>query len=323
MTKPGEQCTAPRIRGKSRFESIGAQMLEQFGAQRPLRAGSLIVTVFGDIVAVRGGVVWMGSLIQLLKPFGLSERLVRTAVHRLVGEGWLESRRVGRRSYYRLSADGSARFDVAARKIYGPPQTRWDGRWSLIQILRSPAAGRERLKRELGWLGYTTIGPGLMASPGPDRDAISALRNGDNGARIIDWIATPGGPGTPEPLRRLLERGLALAEVGTRYAEFVDRFAAVDIASSRLRVLPSDAALLTRILLIHEYRRIVLRDPRLPLELWPTAWPAQQAFELCGRIYRRLCPASEAWLDRHLPIAPGHLPVADGGPAGRFAGAGQ
>ena len=50
MTKPGEQCTAPRIRGKSRFESIGAQMLEQFGAQRPLRAGSLIVTVFGELV---------------------------------------------------------------------------------------------------------------------------------------------------------------------------------------------------------------------------------------------------------------------------------
>jgi phenylacetic acid degradation operon negative regulatory protein len=51
---------------------------------RPPPARSLLVTVFGDSVAPHGGRAWLGSLIGLLAPFGISERLVRTSVYRLV-----------------------------------------------------------------------------------------------------------------------------------------------------------------------------------------------------------------------------------------------
>ena len=44
-----------------------------------LKAKSLIVTVFGDALVPHGGTVWLGSLIALMAPFGLNERLVRTA----------------------------------------------------------------------------------------------------------------------------------------------------------------------------------------------------------------------------------------------------
>src|SRR2546429_10023135 len=78
-------------------------LLRNFRAQRPLRGGSLLITVFGDSIAPRGGAVTLGSLIRLAAPFGLTERLVRTSVARLGPEGWLAGERSVRRSEYRLT----------------------------------------------------------------------------------------------------------------------------------------------------------------------------------------------------------------------------
>ena len=53
-------------------------LLGRFRRQRPLRSGSLLVTILGDAIAPRGGRVTLGSLIRLAEPFGLPERLVLT-----------------------------------------------------------------------------------------------------------------------------------------------------------------------------------------------------------------------------------------------------
>tara|TARA_R110001599_G_scaffold57290_2_gene157594 strand:- start:411 stop:683 length:273 start_codon:yes stop_codon:yes gene_type:complete len=68
-------------------------LIRDFQQKRPLRAGSLIITTYGDILHPRGGNVWLGSLMKLLTPMGVSERLVRTSVYRLVQEGWLQTER--------------------------------------------------------------------------------------------------------------------------------------------------------------------------------------------------------------------------------------
>src|ERR1700753_493929 len=91
-----------------------AALLRQFRRQRPIRGGSLLITIFGDSIAPRGGAVTLGSLISLAHPFGLTERLVRTSVARLAGDGWLLARRDGRRSEYRITPTGRERFAEAA-----------------------------------------------------------------------------------------------------------------------------------------------------------------------------------------------------------------
>ena len=90
-----------------------------------MRAGSLIITVFGDAVLPRGGTVWIGSLIKVLADFGVSERLVRTSVYRLIKDDWLTVDQQGRRSYYSLSPEGERRFDQATTRIYGEPRQSW------------------------------------------------------------------------------------------------------------------------------------------------------------------------------------------------------
>ena len=107
------------------FSSEFAKLVGVFVRQRPIRAGSLIITVYGDAVAPRGGTVWLGSLIKVLGPFGLNQRLVRTSVHRLMRDDWLVSEQVGRRSDYSLTDTGRRRFEEATRRIYAPPLLKW------------------------------------------------------------------------------------------------------------------------------------------------------------------------------------------------------
>ncbi len=87
--------------------SAAAELVARFRRQRPLRGGSLIVTLFGDSIMPRGGTIALGSLIELAAPFGLNERLVRTATTRLAQDGWLEGRRAGKLSEYHLSKQRS------------------------------------------------------------------------------------------------------------------------------------------------------------------------------------------------------------------------
>ncbi len=133
--------------------SAAAELVARFRRQRPLRGGSLIVTIFGDSIMPRGGAVALGSLIALAAPFGLNERLVRTATARLAKDGWLEGHRAGKLSEYHLSRDGRGRFAEATRRIYSDPDTEWSGRWTLVVLPPMRAAERKELREELVWRG--------------------------------------------------------------------------------------------------------------------------------------------------------------------------
>src|SRR3954468_7808351 len=108
------------------------RLVAAFKRQRPMRAGSLLVTLFGDAIAPRGGAITLGSLIPLGEPLGVAERLARTTAARLAQEGWLTTRRTGRLSEYALTDIGSACFAEAARRIYSLDGERWDGAWTMI-----------------------------------------------------------------------------------------------------------------------------------------------------------------------------------------------
>ena len=94
------------------------QSIEDFIQKEALSGTSLIMTVFGDCIFHRGGIISLASLIQLMDVFGLNERSVRTAVFRLVQNGWLVSEKIGRTSYYRITENSSQRFIMADQKIY-------------------------------------------------------------------------------------------------------------------------------------------------------------------------------------------------------------
>src|SRR5262249_6541499 len=147
----------------------------------PIRGGSLLITIFGDSIAPRGGAVTLGSLIGLAHPFGLAERLVRTSVARLASDGWLISRRDGRRSGYRLSPTGLDRFAEATARIYGEIPSTWGKQWTLLILPPGTSGRRQSIRDELRWLGFGEVSAGVFAHPNWSVEQARAALNGVEG----------------------------------------------------------------------------------------------------------------------------------------------
>jgi phenylacetic acid degradation operon negative regulatory protein len=298
--------------------SLSAELVARFRRQRPLRGGSLIVTIFGDAIMPRGGAVALGSLIDLAAPFGLNQRLVRTAVSRLAQEGWLEGRRVGKLSEYHLSTHGRGRFAEATKRIYSAPDTQWSGRWTLIVVPPMPAAQRRRIREELIWRGFGEISATVFAHPEFDsRELSSQRRSAGVLSKVIAFDATLAADDTPQ---RLVQLGWDLEDLGARYQRFVKRFASVRTELERRRESDPKDCFLVRTLLIHEYRRLHLRDPLLPAQLLRADWPGAQAAALCRDIYAKVIAPSEAYLSKIATRLSGPLVAADSSVMRRFGG---
>jgi phenylacetic acid degradation operon negative regulatory protein len=298
--------------------SLSAELVARFRRQRPLRGGSLIVTIFGDAIMPRGGAVALGSLIELAAPFGLNQRLVRTAVSRLAQEGWLEGRRVGKLSEYHLSTHGRERFAEATKRIYSAPDTQWSGRWTLIVVPPMPAAQRRRIREELIWRGFGEISATVFAHPEFDsRELSSQRRSAGVLSKVIAFDATLAADDTPQ---RLVQLGWDLEDLGARYQRFVKRFASVRTELERRRESDPKDCFLVRTLLIHEYRRLHLRDPLLPAQLLRADWPGAQAAALCRDIYAKVIAPSEAYLSKIATRLSGPLVAADSSVMRRFGG---
>jgi phenylacetic acid degradation operon negative regulatory protein len=277
-----------------------ARLLHDFAARRPIRAGSLIVTVFGDALLPRGGVVLLGDLIALLEHFALNEGQVRTALSRLVGDGWLEAERLGRRSRYRLTETGRHRFEEATRRIYSGPPKNWRGGWQ-VAVLPRAADARDELAKDLGWLGFGTLAPGIMLHPMPDAASLaSVIADLPAAARPLIVAGEAALPAPPAMLRELVARCWDFAALAEAYRRFLATFAPLDAALARKLEPEPLAALLARLVLIHDYRRIILHDPMLPPSLLPADWIGRQAYATARRLYRALARPAEHWIGAHL-----------------------
>ena len=284
-------------------------LIDDFKSRPTLRAGSLITTVFGDAIAPRGGSVWIGSLITAMAGFGISERLVRTSVFRLAGDGWLVANPVGRRSFYGLTADGERRFDQATQRIYGEPRQRWSGDWCLLLLGGVSAERRDALRKELGWLGFGAIGGSVLAHPSPDSEDLRAVLTAHGvGEDVVVLTGRSAGAAQDRQLRSLAKKSWDLDALDRRYQDFVTRFRPVYRAVERAKHLQPEKAFQIRTLQIQEYRKILLRDPMLPVDLLPGDWHGLAAYQLCRNLYRAVFRAADQYLSETVETVNGPLP---------------
>lgn len=266
-----------------------AGLLEGIG----LRSASFIVTIYGDVVVPRGGVLWTGTLIELCAGVGINESLVRTAISRLVAAQRLRGERVGRRSYYHLDASAHQEFEQAAVLLFGPElePRGW-------QILYAPGLTEDaaRLQR-MGHMGGQTFIRPDRGQP-PPAEALSFFAN------------------DPEGIERIAQFW-DLSALQARYIDMIARFAPLDLAL-RNGSLSDEAALIARLLLVHVYRNVMLRDPRLPQKALPAEWKGRDARALFRRLYRRLSPAAERHIAARFEGIDGNLPAQTAASAARI-----
>ena len=278
-----------------------ARIIQQL-KREPSRTGSIVITVFGDAIVPRGGSVWLGTLLEFFEQLDIDASVVRTAISRLTADGWFERHKVGRNSFYRLVQSGRQIFDIATRHIYGPPASDWTGRFELLLI--GNGGDRDASREALKNAGFGSPLPGVWVAPSGvpvPKEAAGAIR--------LEVSAKD------ESGRRMLSESWPLERTADAYRKFMKTF---EPLRGRGEQLADADAFTARILLIHHYRRVVLRDPLLPTQLLPAYWPGTAARTLCSEIYRALLPASEQWLDRHASNENGALPRAAAELARRF-----
>jgi phenylacetic acid degradation operon negative regulatory protein len=288
-------------------------------AIEPPRAKSLIVTVWGDSLAPHGGAVWLAGLIRLMAPFGINDRLVRTSVFRLARDGWLDASAHGRVSRYRLTRDGVRRCDDAHRRIYARPAEDWRGSWELVLTDAVTARCRNEVRDELAWAGFGALGPGTFIRPCDRARPLPSILAGPGVAGTAVIAQAADMPGQP-PLAAVVDRAWDLAALAADYRQFLQRFGTVIERFRSGSDHDPGQCFVVRTMLIHAYRRVLLRDPLLPAALLPLDWPGAAAYALCRDFYRLTHRSAERHLAATLPAPGESLPPASAVFYMRFGG---
>jgi len=260
------------------------------------RPNSFIFTLYGDMVSrLEGdGSLWIGALIHMMSAFGVSSAAVRQAVSRMSRQGWLAVRRRRNRAYYNVTERGRRRIQELSPRIYGPV-IEWDGRWRLLiyAIGEAHRKRRERLRQELGALGWAQLSPSTWISPS---DTIGAARDAALATGTLDGVNlfTSEYRG-PRGDRELLERCWDVGKIAAAYGEFIDRYRTRLDRERQRKDLTDEAAFVDRLWLVHDYRKFAYLDPGLPSELLPAHWPGTAAAALFREYYALLEQKSQRY----------------------------
>jgi len=256
-----------------------------------MQARSALFDLYGDYLRSRGGRAPVAALVKLLAPIGIAAPAVRTAVSRLVRQGWLHPMRMAAGPGYRLTPAAARRLDEAYAPLHRTGRAAWDGRFDLVLPDRPVTA---RVARRLTTLGYGMLGEHVWVAPRP-ADEVDALLTGA-GVEYERFSAAhaAGSPGAAEVIGRAWD----LPELGREYEHFVaTQRPLVSAVTGRST---DEQAYATRFGLVHAWRTFLVRDPQLPAALLPSPWPGAGAASFFDRHAARLRPAADRYVERCL-----------------------
>lgn len=300
------------------------QLIKNYQQQTTVRASSIIITLFGDVIEPHGGSIWLGSLIKALEPLGINERLVRTSIFRLTQDNWLTNDKVGRKSYYTLTSYGRSCFEKAFKRVYSPSLPVWDGTWCIVISTQLSLEKRKIVKEKLEWLGFALLAPNTMGSPQYNRtDVYTTLQELEVLDDCIIFFTTAQQLLASKALRKQVIESWDIDSLKQDYQLFVQSFRPLLQELSTIKNIKPEDGFLIRLLLIHEYRKLQLRDPQLPDELLPIDWEGKAARQLCRNIYRLISIAAEKWINQNLENADGPLSEVNLNFYQRFGGINQ
>lgn len=260
---------------------LGRAALDHLHAQPPLRVWSVIVTLFGDLVLDEGreaspAPLATASLLTLMETMGIDAAQTRTALSRLVANGTLNRERAGRASFHTLTPSAMRAFREASELIYGRQVPKPDGSFELI--LTDKTADRSAARQMLTEQGFRMIGTTSALKPSHSGAANLKVPDGAMHGTFVPDAAT----------KALVANLFEVPALAAAYASFNAAFARLATAG------PTDDAdaFIARLCLVHQFRRLVLKDPFLPADCLPSPWPGVEARKLFDSLLAKLRVAS-------------------------------
>jgi phenylacetic acid degradation operon negative regulatory protein len=245
--------------------------------------------LYGDHLRSSGGQAPVAALVRIMAPLDIAAPAVRTAVSRMVAQGWLDRVRLPGGPGYVLTGKARARLDEAATRIYRTRRPDWDGQWDLLVLepVRQRAA-RERIRAGLAFLGYARLSDSTWISPRASAGVdplLTAEKAGYARLRATD----------SEPALRAAQ-AWDLEALATAYDEWLV-FARRLVASPGDGIPDDEHAFAVRSVLVHEWRKFLFVDPGLADELLPARWPGRTAATYFDEQAARLLPAARRFID--------------------------
>ena len=227
------------IRLTARLRDLGGQ-----------RVWSLMVSLFGDLAQAESDVIDGPILTAIMNMLQVKPEATRVALHRLRNDGWVRSQKSGRISQHSLTPKGRAESAAASPRIYAQPDGQ-DQDWRLVLLKDAAPAMQSKLIND-GFVCLTSrVFLGRKNLKAPNQALCLA------GGNVPSWLPSQLEPeGLRDEYAALLD---ALVKLAAKLPE-----------PSRMSAL--ETAVL-RCLIVHNWRRLVLKHPSLPSALVAPDWP--------------------------------------------------
>ena len=285
------------------------------------KAKSLIITFFGDIVFPYGGTIWLGSLVKFMEEFGISEKLTRTSIFRLTKEGWLSSKKFGRESYYSLSNYAIDRFVKAHYSVYAYDEQDIDNDWIILLTNTLKPAQESELAKVLKKEGFASPSKHTFLHPNYKMEYMQDILIKYEFQNDVLLIKGPlQMPMNKEMLRDMVTTYWELKDVEMRYQNFITKFKKIYTLKTPIDDFTTKQCFILRVLLIHEYRRALLFDPKLGNELISVDWLGKASASLVDSIYSVIHNHANEFAKENLLTVGGNAPKLDKFYSNRFGG---
>ena len=231
--------------------------LRALGGQR---VWSLMVSLFGDLAREEGAQIEGPILSAIMAEMQIKPEAARVALHRLRNDGWITSQKQGRISRHSLTSEGLRLSAEAAPRIYAKPDDV-DTAWQLVLT--------EDIGSDLEEAGFTRITSRVFlgASDKPTPDHAIAFK----GTTAPEW----------------LKKQIAPAHLAAGYSRLFNALTQLNKAlPDRTALTPMEVAVL-RCLIVHNWRRLILKHPQLPSALVANDWPGQHCHVIVSDLLQR------------------------------------
>jgi len=260
----------------------------------------MIFTLYGDYISHYGSKIWIGSLIRLLSEFGHNEQSVRAAISRMNKQGWVQSEKIGNKSYYSLTERGQKRIDEAAKRIFKLAPEEWDGKWRILMytIPEEKRNVRDELRKELVWSGFGMLSSSCWISANNlEKQVFDLIEKYDIHPYVDFFVAKYEGP---HENKQLVDKSWNLEEINKKYQAFISEYSQkyiIDKNKIQKGQKTAGECFVDRAKLVHEYRKFLFIDPGLPEELLQEKWLGNHAAALFSDYYKELAEPSSLFFE--------------------------
>ncbi len=268
---------------------ITKKFIDDFHSVNKLRVWSLVITIFGDCATLRGGTIAMTELQAITSLLKIEPGALRTAMSRLTKENWLIRNKVGRNSFYKLSEQGLKSFVEPTSRIYARYQEKSDKQFYLG--IKEPVYGSDikLFQKFLKRTGSISVNKNVFFIPKIfcsetyiEEQNVFIIKGSE--INVPNWVCNILFPN----------------QIKENLLELIKKYRKLNYANIAEKLEKPHDALIIRILLIHEWRRIILKLPNNPMIFIPPDWPLEDCRLLVKSIYQKVMLLSEEWWNEPL-----------------------